>query len=103
MYLLIFNLICTWGKLSVVDEQQVRMTKVSQVVENQLKIIDKLGELVKDETNIDFAKLKLKYQKEWRTNRTKTLKDTGLRIAAVVNNKDPDEYIKQIQDNRQRL
>ena len=81
--MLIFNLICTWGKLSVVDEQHIKMNKVSQVVETQLKIINKLCDLVKEETTVDFPKLKAKYLKDWRLNRNNTLRDTSMRITAV--------------------
>ena len=71
IYLLLFNLICTWGKLSVVDEQQVKMDKVNQLYENQTRMVKKLNEIVKEDAQVSMTELKKKYKKDWNANRLK--------------------------------
>jgi hypothetical protein len=64
-------LICTWGKLSVVDEQQVKMDKVNQLYENQTRMVKKLNEIVKEDAQVSMTELKKKYKKDWNANRLK--------------------------------
>ena len=103
MYLLLFNLICTWGKLSVVDEQAIKMTKVNQLLENQEIIVSKLKQLSKEEAGVTFGTLKKKYKRDWDTNRQQVMRDSGMRITAVMQGKDPDQFIQEIKDKQSAM
>ena len=103
MYLLLFNLICTWGKLSVVDEQHIKMTKVSQLLENQEIIVSKLKQLSREEAEVAFGPLKKKYKRDWDTNRQQVMRDSGMRITAVMQGKDPEQFIQEIKDRQSAM
>ena len=81
---MLFNLICTWGKLSVVDEQHVKMEKVNQLYQNQTRMVQKLNEIVREDARVSVADLKKKYKKDWDGNRLKIQMDSGMRIAAMA-------------------
>ena len=103
VYLLLFNLICTWGKLSVVDEQHIKMTKVNQLLENQESIVSKLKQLTKDETGVSFGEFKKKYKRDWDTNRQQVMRDSGMRITALMQGKDPEQFIQEIKDKQSAM
>jgi hypothetical protein len=103
VYLLLFNLICTWGKLSVVDEQHIKMTKVSQLLENQEIIVSKLKQLSREEAGVAFGPLKKKYKRDWDTNRQQVMRDSGMRITAVMQGKDPEQFIQEIKDRQSAM
>ena len=87
----------------MVDEQHLKMTKVNQVVKNQLEIIGKLNTLVEEETKVSFPALKKKYHKDWRANRTALLKDTSMRITAGVRGKDVDSFLQEQKDKLEQI
>jgi len=93
-------LICTWGKLSVVDEQHIKMTKVNQLLENQEIIVSKLKQLSREETGVSFGALKKKYKRDWDTNRQQVMKDSGMRITALMQGKDPEQFIQEFKDKQ---
>ena len=95
-----FNLICTWGKLSVVDEQHIKMTKVNQLLENQEIIVSKLKQLSREETGVTFGSLKKKYKRDWDANRQQVMKDSGMRITALMQGKDPEQFIQEFKDKQ---
>ena len=99
----LFNLICTWGKLSVFDEQHFKMTKVNEVFDNQVQIVKKLKTIMAEETEVDFKTLKKKHLKDWNKNRTQVMQDTGMRITALMQGKDPEVFIQEIKDRNANI
>jgi hypothetical protein len=72
-----------------VDEQKMKTEKFNIILENENIIWTKLVQLTKDEIGFDFPKTKEKYIKEWRANKLKVQRDTGMRLAAMQQGKDP--------------
>lgn len=94
-YLLIFNLICTWSKLATLDDQIMKHKMVSDVLDNQAHIRNSLTKLSKDITGLDFDALKRKHIKEWRANKKAMIQDTAMRLTAMTQGKNPEQFLKE--------
>lgn len=97
-YLLLFSLICGYTKIMERDESAVSKNDlVNTMVANQAFIEASLVELAKSGEHgagLDFREVKKKYLKEWRQIKLKMRAELGMKVAAVVQGKDPEEFIK---------
>ena len=50
-----------------------------------------------------FGPLKKKYKRDWDTNRQQVMRDSGMRITAVMQGKDPEQFIQEIKDRQSAM
>ncbi len=72
------------------------MVKVDQVYKNQSEIVKRLNQLVNEEANVNIPQLKKKYKKEWAANRLQIMQDSSMKITALAQGKDPEQFIKEV-------
>ena len=100
LYLLLFNLVCSFSKLTKVNDDQsaVKQHLVNTIINQQTQIEETLMELAKDAeygAGIDFREVKTRYIKDWRQTKLKMRGELGMKVAAMQQGKDPEQFVQE--------